>query len=97
MTKCANCENEAFFAYLVTSEFQIPYCSKHIPKFLSSKGVTSSRLIKIESTTPKPSKKKQVVEEPVVEEPVVEEPVIELLPEEEPTIDEGELEVTEGE
>jgi hypothetical protein len=98
MNKCANCENEAFFAYLITSTAKINYCKKHIPGFLKSKSY-AARLIKLEKQTvveaPKTSKKKAVVEEtPVVEEPIVVEettPVVELEPEE-PTI-----EVTEAE
>jgi hypothetical protein len=96
MTKCANCSNEAFFEYMVTSTFTIPYCSKHIPKFLG-KGVAATRLVKIQQSAPKLSKKKAVVEETFVEESVVEEPIIEEALIEEPLIDEGELEVTEGE
>jgi hypothetical protein len=89
MTTCANCSNEAFFAYQITAEFSIPYCSKHIPKFLSSPA-SSHRLVKIEAAALKPAKKKAEPEPVVLEEPVIEEAPVEEL------IDEGELEVEEG-
>jgi hypothetical protein len=96
MAKCANCSNEAFFAYLVTSSFKILYCSKHIPKFL---GKLSTRLVKISSieepviSKPKKAKTSVIIEEPevaAVSEDVVEEDVFILED------SEGELEVEEG-
>jgi hypothetical protein len=85
MTKCANCENEAFFAYVLTEFIQIPYCSRDLPSFAKN---GNPRLVRIEADTAKPSKKKKEAE--VVEEPVIEEAPVEEL------IDEGELEVEEG-
>jgi hypothetical protein len=86
MVTCSNCSGEAFFAYVITASFNIPYCSKHLPKFL---GTRSPSVVKISelpaATTSKKKKEPAVVEEPVVEEPSVEE-----------LIEEGELEVEEG-
>lgn len=97
MATCANCTNDAFFAYLITSEFKVPYCAKHLPKFLS-KTPGSSRLVRIEpvEVSPEPPLTKLSKKKSVAEEPVVEEPTSDDLPEEEPVIDEGELEVEEG-
>lgn len=89
MATCANCDQEAFFAYQVTAEFKIPYCSRHIPRFLGNPR-ESGNLVKIESETPKASKKK-------AETPVEVEPVVEEAPVVEPEVTEGELEVDEGE
>lgn len=96
MNKCANCENEAFFAYLITASAKTNYCKKHIPGFLKS-GTYATRLVKLDKPAPveaPKSKKKTVVEEtPAVEEtPEIVEPVVEETPLEEPTI-----EVTEAE
>lgn len=94
MVKCANCSSDAFFAYVITAEFSIPYCSKHIPKFLNK---MSASLVKLSAVAPQPSSKKKKVDAPVIEEtveeltPVFEEPVVDEV------VDEGELEVTEGE
>jgi len=94
MTTCANCSSEAFFAYVLTASYNIPYCSKHVPKFLKN---MSSSLVKIsELSIPSTSKKKKdtpVVKEPEIELPVVEEPELPVIEE---YVDEGELEVEEG-
>lgn len=81
MTTCANCENEAFLAYRVTAEYTIPFCSKHLPRFLSGATKDSARLVRIEAIAPKASKKKTVEEEPVIEEAPVSEPEPEILDE----------------
>jgi hypothetical protein len=85
MNKCANCSNEAFFAYMVTATSKINYCKKHIPGFLKSKSY-AARLVKLEKVAPvastKSSKKKTVVEAPVPiveEEALVEESVTEVI------------------
>ena len=92
ITTCANCLNEAIFAYQVTGAYSIKYCSRHIPKFLSAPKYMG-RLVKmsdlkgpvVEEAPKKSSKKKESTPEPeVVEEsPVVEEeaPSEELAPE----------------
>ena len=100
--KCANCLNEAIFAYQVTGSYSIKYCSRHIPKFLNSPKYTG-RLVKmsdlkapvVEEAPTKSSKKKATTPEPeVVEEPtVVEEEVVV----DEPTSEEPPVEVTEAE
>jgi hypothetical protein len=73
MNKCANCSNEAFFAYMVTASSKINYCKKHIPGFLKSKSY-AARLVKLEKVVQavpaKSPKKKAVVEAPA---PTVEE------------------------
>lgn len=86
MAKCANCTNEALYAYKVNASFTINYCPKHLPKFLASQRIAG--LLKPEpevvAEAPKSSKKSKtetVVEEPVVEEPTVtEEPAVEDAP-----------------
>jgi hypothetical protein len=84
MAKCANCVNEAPYLYRVTPTFGIPYCSKHVPKFLLAElkaGNLHVSAVEEESpvaTKSKSSKAKNV--EPVVEEPIVEEPVVEEPP-----------------
>jgi hypothetical protein len=101
LATCANCDREAFFAYLVTSSSKILYCSRHLPKFLTGESNKSS-VVLIESVTsdaevlnikPTTKKKKTVSEEPVIELPVVEEPPV---LEDEPVVDEGEQEVDEA-
>jgi hypothetical protein len=78
MNTCANCSNEAFFAYMVTANSKIKYCKKHIPGFLKSKSY-AARLVKLEKVVQAPvaktPKKKTVVETP--EPPVQEETPIE--------------------
>lgn len=82
MAKCANCVNEAPYLYRVTPTFGIPYCSKHVPRFLLSELKAGNLHAPVEvveealvSTKSKSSKSK--ASEPVVEEPIVEEPVVE--------------------
>lgn len=93
MNTCANCSNEAFFAYMVTSTSKIKYCKKHIPGFLKSKSYVA-RLVKLEKVVPvvaptpaaptpstKSSKKKTAVETPaptVQEESLAEESTTEV-------------------
>lgn len=72
MATCSNCSNEAFKVYQVTSTYGIPYCSRHLPKFLAHPQY-DNRVTKVEVAAP-------VVEAPIVEEPVVEEPVVEEVP-----------------
>ena len=92
MAKCANCINEAPYLYRVTPDFGIPYCSKHVPKFLLSELKAGNLHVPaVEAEVSAPSKTKaskakvvepevtlepEVLPEPVVEAPVVEEPVV---------------------
>lgn len=101
ITNCANCLNEAIFAYQVTGSYSIKYCSRHVPKFLSTpkysgRVVKMSDLQKAEATevTLKSSKKKPSapasVEEPlVVEESPVEEVAEEVIEEVAPEVTES--------
>lgn len=101
ITNCANCLNEAIFAYQVTGSYSIKYCSRHMPRFLSTpkysgRVVKMSDLQKAEATeiAPKVSKKKSSTPAPA---PVVEEtPVVEEAPAEE-VVEEATPEVTEAE
>lgn len=97
MNKCANCETEAFYAYLVTASTKINYCKKHIPGFLKSE-TYSARLVKLEKPAPveaPKSKKKYIAPEPVVvEEVIIEEETAEVV---EDLVEEPTLEVTEAE
>lgn len=84
MTTCANCSSEATFSYSVSADFSIPYCSRHVPKFLQAQRFsgalhTITAPVVVEEKTSKKKKVSATVEETVVEEaPVVEEtPVIE--------------------
>lgn len=86
---CSNCANDAPYVYQVTPVFGIPYCQRHVPKFLLAE-LKSGRLNKpvvVEEPAPiKTSKKKETpVEEPVIVEEVVEEPVVEETTEPEVT------------
>ena len=86
---CANCLNEAIYAYQVTGSYSIKYCSRHIPKFLGTPKYTG-RLVKMSDlkapeVEPKTTKKKSTKSEPVqpevvVEETPAEEPVVEDTP-----------------
>jgi hypothetical protein len=93
ITTCANCLNEAIYAYQVTGSYSIKYCSRHIPKFLSTPKYTG-RLVKMSDlkapeVAPKSSKKKTSA--PVVEEaPVEEAPVEEVVEEPTPEVTEAE-------
>lgn len=94
MAKCANCVNEAPYLYRVTPTFGIPYCSKHVPKFLLSElkagNLHAPREVVEETPAPTKSKSsKAKASEPVVEEPVVEEPVV---VEETPIVEEAQAE-----
>jgi hypothetical protein len=74
--KCANCDKDAFFLYQITLEHEIPYCGKHLPKFLAAR--KKAELIKTteewtaakqevqEAVAPKPKakRKKKAAEEP---------------------------------
>lgn len=89
ITNCANCLNEAIFAYQVTGSYSIKYCSRHVPKFLSTpkysgRVVKMSDLQKAEATevAPKSSKKKTPAPTPVEEPLVVEETSVEEVAEE---------------
>ena len=86
MTTCVNCTNDSVWTYEITPSQTIPYCSLHLPRFLSDR--KNAGLLKrsdemvqeqsdaFEALAPKSSKKtsKAVVEEtPVVEEVPAEE------------------------
>jgi hypothetical protein len=99
MAKCANCEQDALYTYVISESFGIDYCSRHLPAFVEKNQsfvlianvdtVQAEAIAEVAATT-KSSKKKAadpVVEEPVVEEPVVEEPVVEEPVVEEPVVD----------
>ena len=86
MTTCVNCTNDSVWTYEITPSQTIPYCSLHLPRFLSDRknaGLLkrSDEMIQeqsdaFEALAPKSSKKtsKAVVEEtPVVEEVPAEE------------------------
>lgn len=87
MAKCANCNNDAFYTYVVTDSFGIDYCSRHLPAFVAktqsyvltadSEAAQAAAIAEAAVVTTKTSKKKSVEPEPVVEEPVAEEPVVE--------------------
>jgi hypothetical protein len=36
MFKCANCGIEALYEYVVSDDFSIKYCQRHLPKFTKS-------------------------------------------------------------
>lgn len=36
MFKCANCGVEALYEYVVSDDFSIKYCQRHLPKFTKS-------------------------------------------------------------
>ena len=78
MAKCANCANEAFYTYAITTAFGIDYCSRHVPKFLQAQknaGMLPLRVASQPVVEPAPT-----VEEPLVEEAVIEEVVVEPAP-----------------
>lgn len=80
MAKCANCVNEAPYLYTITPTFSIPYCSKHVPKFLLSELKAGNLHVNTVEEVPAKvkaarAKAAAVVEEAPVE-PVVEEPVV---------------------
>lgn len=89
ITTCANCLNEAIYAYQVTGSYSIKYCSRHIPKFLGTPKYTG-RLVKmsdlkapeveVKTTKKKSAKSEPVQPEAVVEETPVEEPAVEEAP-----------------
>lgn len=97
MAKCANCEQDAFYTYVVTESFGIDYCSRHLPAFAAktqsfvltadSEAAQAAAVAEATAAATKNSKKKAV--EPVVEEPVVEEPVAEEPVVEEPVVDDA--------
>lgn len=85
MAKCANCVNEAPYLYRVTPTFGIPYCSKHVPRFLLSELKAGnlhapSEVVEDAPVSTKSKSSKAKASEPVVEEPVVEETVVEEAP-----------------
>lgn len=76
MVKCVNCSRDALYTYQVSSSYVIHYCQSHLPKFLINKRNAGLLPLIVPAPIvepPKPSKKKEVVEEPVVEETPVEE------------------------
>jgi hypothetical protein len=75
--KCANCDLDAFFVYQITKTYEIFYCGKHLPKFLTER--KKAELLKttdewsaakaevqeaVAPQEPKPKRKKKVAEEP---------------------------------
>ena len=86
ITSCANCLNEAIFAYQVTGSYSIKYCSRHMPRFLSTpkysgRVVKMSDLQKAAETEVAPKSSKKKTSAPVVEEAPVEEVAEESTPE----------------
>jgi hypothetical protein len=75
MFKCANCDSDAIYEYVVVEDFGIKYCQRHLPKFTKF-GEAAQKLRTIESEavatdeavveTPKirSNKKEQTVVEP---------------------------------
>lgn len=57
MATCANCVNEAIYAYAVTPDYVINYCAYHLPRFLA----------------PQRDAGKLAIQAPVIEEAAVEE------------------------
>ena len=96
ITNCANCLNEAIFAYQVTGSYSIKYCSRHMPRFLSTpkysgRVVKMSDLQKAEATEVAPKASKKKTSAPVVEEaPVEETPVEDVVEEPTPEVTEAE-------
>ena len=80
MAKCANCVNEAPYLYRVTPTFGIPYCSKHVPKFLLSDLKAGNLNVNTVEEVPakvKAARAKAAAEEKAAPvEPEVEEPVV---------------------
>lgn len=76
--KCSNCADNATYEYRLTQTKSIPYCGKHLPKFLEARRnagnlkitpvLTETLDSAIAALAPSTS------EEPKVEEPVVEAP-----------------------
>ena len=42
MAKCANCDLDSFYTYSVGDSLTIEYCSKHIPRFLTTPSPTAA-------------------------------------------------------
>ena len=83
MAKCANCANEAFYTYAITTDFGIDYCSRHVPRFLHAQKLSGMMKLRGESEPVQ-----EIIVEPVVEtaeEPAVEEAVLEEVVEPAPT------------
>ena len=96
ITTCANCLNEAIYAYQVTGSYSIKYCSRHTPKFLRTPKYAGRLVkmsdIKVPEVEAKTSKKKTSTPAPapVVEEAPVEEVVEEVVEEATPEVTEAE-------
>jgi hypothetical protein len=96
ITTCANCLNEAIYAYQVTGSYSIKYCSRHTPKFLKTPKYAGRLVkmsdIKVPEVEAKTSKKKPSTPAPapVVEESPVEEVVEEVVEEAAPEVTEAE-------
>lgn len=90
MATCANCENTSVWVYEITPSHTIPYCSKHLPKFLTdqknagmlkrSEEMVQNASDAFEALATKSSKKSSKKVEPVEETPVVEEVPAEETP-----------------
>jgi hypothetical protein len=87
MAKCANCEQDALYTYVISESFGIDYCSRHLPAFVEKNQsfvlianvdtVQAEAIAEVAAAT-KSGKKKAadpVVEEPVDDAPAAEEPV----------------------
>jgi hypothetical protein len=94
MAKCANCEREADYRYVIVEPFGTNYCQYDLPSFLYTardQGILPAPVDDLVEETvveeaPKSSKKKTSTPvEEVTEEPVVEEAPAEEAPVEEPT------------
>jgi hypothetical protein len=77
--KCANCNREALYTYVIAGNHNINYCQSHLPRFLTAQkkaGLLPLVKAPVVETPVKVSKKKEtetVVEPEVVEEPAEEE------------------------
>lgn len=43
MFKCANCGTDAIYEYVVSADFSIKYCQRHLPRFTKS-GAAANQL-----------------------------------------------------
>jgi hypothetical protein len=93
MAKCANCEREADYRYVIVEPFGTNYCQYDLPSFLYTardQGILPAPvddLVEeaVVEETPKVSKRRTSI--PVVDE-VIEEPVVEEVPAEEAPVEE---------
>lgn len=75
MAKCANCENNALYAYKINDSLSIDYCSAHLPKFLNAQKAAGLLKPVVAEPAPAPAKASKKKAEVVEEAPVEEAPV----------------------